>query len=384
MPKPKPTKRVKNSEEDVPFSLELLQPGTPVSTTAPVTDVETPVSINYAQASQTLVDTDVDSEDGIFFNREGPIPRKLKRKTETDDYFKDDPMETDIKPEVFKSSKSEDQDEDEIPIAPDVKPEADVAEVENNPDEDYPLGNTVKPGSLKTVKKGNGQANIPVIWMVPNIKIKNFAVAHIGVLSYGFETNGDPKPGFQNHVLRLMVQDEETDFFTTKNVGKQSLVDLVDSAGEVVAVPDTTRNGSAIKKNVSAVFFVTRFEQSPDRINALFSGFVNTINKATWNGTPLNQKVQPLTPEHFIHPTNGVGAFVGQAGCEQLIKRFFSDFSPRNRWGKDHRDVLAQLYNPGAWTLENATYFGAPLSWLSQTERDMYAEQVANRDNNGV
>ena len=77
------------------------------------------------------------------------------------------------------------------------------------------------------------------------------------------------------------------------------------------------------------------------------------------------------------------GFYVGRHGCEQLVKRFWSNFTPHNRWGKDHRDLLAQFWNPSGWTLDNATYFGAPISWLTQPEPERYNKQVSDRKPNG-
>jgi hypothetical protein len=255
----------------------------------------------------------------------------------------------------------------------------------DDPPEDFPLGNSKKPGTGTTaVKKGNGHSGSPVAWMVPNVNIKNFVHAHVGAVSYGFAPNSDPVPGFHNHVLKTMVKDEDNPFFTTKNVGEDSLVDLVNRDGDVIVTPAVTTRGNSIEKKVTAVIFFTRYEQSPQRLNALFSGFLGTLNNAKWNGTTLNQKVSALTPERFITPCDGIGAFVGRSGCEKLISRFWTYFTPCNRWGKDHRDLLGQIWNPGGWTLNDATYFGAPLSWLKQAERDRYDEQVAERNQNAI
>lgn len=384
MARTKTTKRTKNSEEDVPISLPLAQPGTPGSTTATVTDGGTPVSA-YASTTLTqpcLEDTDNESDDSVFNKQEYRIP-KLKRKT-----FKDDPMDTtDVKPVpsatfVAVPVKQETDTDDEIPIPPDKKPAAQKKNeaVDENADVEYPLGNVVKPGTVvNPYKNSNARRNQPVVYMIKNIKVKNFAVAHLGVLSYGFEEDGSPKPGFYNFVLETMVKDEDLDFFTSRNVGIQSLVQLVNSEGNVIAIPGTSVGGTDHMKNVTGVFFVTRFEQSDARINALFDGFLNTIQKSTWNGGTLNQKVHALTPEHFIPAPKGIGAFVGTGGCEQLITRFYSDFVPRKNWGKEHRDLLSSFWNPGLWTLSNAVHFGAPLSWLTEIERDKYAAHVAEQ-----
>jgi hypothetical protein len=64
--------------------------------------------------------------------------------------------------------------------------------------------------------------------------------------------------------------------------------------------------------------------------------------------------------------------------------RFFNDFRPRNRWGAEHKQLLHQLWNPGGWTLDNATFLGASGSWMTAAEKTKYTEQVANRKNNSV
>ena len=117
--------------------------------------------------------------------------------------------------------------------------------------------------------------------------------------------------------------------------------------------------------------------------NTLFAGFIGAINSGKWNGDSLKQQVMPLSPEKFVSPIRGIGHFIGQVGCEKIITRFYTDFLPRNRWGKTHKDLLKTFWNPGAWTLDNATFFGAPLNWLSQPEKDKYDEQLVNRAKNG-
>ena len=116
----------------------------------------------------------------------------------------------------------------------------------------------------------------------------------------------------------------------------------------------------------------------------MFAGFLGAVNNGKWNGELLKQKVMPMSPDKFLLPVHGIGKYLGQAGCERIITRFYQDFQPRNRWGKTHKDLLKKFWNPGAWTLDNATYFGAPLNWLTQQERNKYDDQLANRDANGV
>ena len=340
-----------------------MEPGTPV-TTVTITDLETPSSVATGGTFGDLVDSNVD---------ESPIPRKRKP-----GYF-DDEMMTDKKPAAgVLGDKINVDDDDEIPIGEEyLQPLAKAVEEILDDEEDFPLGNVKKPGTGMPVnKKGNMYAGNPVAWMVPNIKIENFAFAHLAALSYGFEINNDPKPGFHNHVLRCLVQAEDIQFFTTKNIGSENIVEMVNRSGQIIAFPIPERT---TYKRATAILIFTRFQQTPAKLTALFNGFVTAINNGKWNGSVLKQKVTPLTPEHFLTTSSGIGPYIGQIGCENIIKRFYSDFQSRNRWGKDHRDLLSAFWNPGAWTLDNATFFGAPLSWLTQEERDKYIEQVANR-----
>ena len=108
------------------------------------------------------------------------------------------------------------------------------------------------------------------------------------------------------------------------------------------------------------------------------------MNQLQWNGTALNKPVVALTPNHIIAPVHGIGTYVGQTGCENLIMQFFNDFKPRNKWGKDHKPLLLQLWNPGNWTLDNATYFGAPGSFMTETEKEKYNEQLEIRNKNNL
>jgi hypothetical protein len=279
-----------------------------------------------------------------------------------------------------------DEDDDEIPVGDEYIAQEEKEAPESGDEEVYPLGNTKKPGTAKPkpVVSGNGYSGAPVAWMVPNFKLADAAVAHIAMVPYGFDANGDPKPGFHNHVLKTLVESEENLFFTSRNIGAESLVNLVNRDGDLISIPAMTSMGKDVDKMATGIWIVTRYEQSPPKLETLFNGFLAALNTLQWNGKLLNQRIRALTPEHLILPQNGLGPYVGQIGCEQIIKRFYDDFRPRNRWGKDHRELLAQLWNKGGWTLDNATFFGAPLTWMTETERAKYAEQVANRNNNGV
>jgi hypothetical protein len=372
MAKTRVTQRVKASAEDNtdPMVASVGQPGTPVSSVT-VTDAGTTASGASAKLNdEELVDTDDDM----------PILRKRK------DYFADDPMDLDRK--LQKANPKEDtfDDDDEIPVGDGFIGEETKVEAEDSGnDEDFPLGNNKKPGLGKTgaTSHGNGRSGIPVASMLVHIKLSTFAYAYLAMVSYGFTQDGVHKPGFHNYVLRTMVVGEECPFYTTRNVGEDSLVELVDNQGDAINVSTVTGKGKAIQKQATAVWIITRHQLPPAKLNALFAGFLETFNTAQWNGSELTQKVAALTPEHFIHPCDGIGPYVGQTGCEKIIKRFYDDFRPHNRWGGKHKELLASLWNPGGWTLDNATYFGAPRSWMKTSEQDKYAAQVANRNNNG-
>ena len=173
-----------------------------------------------------------------------------------------------------------------------------------------------------------------------------------------------------------MVYGEKIDFFTTKNVGRNSIVQLVDEVGDVI-FEELTNGGF---KYVTAFFIVRRSTQAPAKLEKLFQGFVDAMNNAIWNGKKLNHQVKARTPNHFILPQAGIGYHVGQHGCKTLVEKFWDDFMPHTRWGKDKKDLLRAFWNPGAWTLDNATYFGAPLSWLTQAEREKYNAQLLARN----
>jgi hypothetical protein len=245
MAKTKVTKRVKTYPEEIAQSevASLADPGSPLSTAA-VTDCATPVSV--AKLEDDLADTDneFDYKMGISSNR---IPHKCKL-----GYFDDDPMETDVKQESVDIKLEEKDDDDEIPIGEEFETQdTEVADEGDEPPEDFPLGNSKKPGTGTTaVKKGSGHSGSPVAWMVPNVNIKNFAHAHVGAVSYGFAPNGDPVPGFHNYVLKTMVKDEDNPFFITKNVGEDSLVDLVNRDGDVIVNPAVTTRGNSIEKKI--------------------------------------------------------------------------------------------------------------------------------------
>ena len=134
-----------------------------------------------------------------------------------------------------------------------------------------------------------------------NIKLDQFAVAHIAAISYGFEENGDPKPGFHNFVLRTMIKGDEITFFTTRNVGEQSLVDLVNHEGDAIFIPSVTNQGKVVDKRATAVWMVTRYDQNATKLNTLFSGFLNALNNAKWNSSVLNPKSDGAHPG-TLHP----------------------------------------------------------------------------------
>jgi hypothetical protein len=201
-----------------------------------------------------------------------------------------------------------------------VAEEASVAAEASGNEEEFPLGNSKKPGTKKPVVNGNGYSGAPVAWMAPNIKLDQFAVAHIAAVSYGFEANGDPKPGFHNFVLKQMVSGEDIPFYTTKNIGADSLVERGNREGDVISFPTVGSTGRLVDKRLTAVWMVTRFSQTGTKLDALYKGFVNSMNTAKWNGSTLNQKVTALTPEHFLLPQNGIGPYVGQITNYQAIR----------------------------------------------------------------
>ena len=181
--------------------------------------------------------------------------------------------------------------------------------------------------------------NDPIAYMVANVPVKQNAVVHIATLCYGFETNGDIKPGFHNHILKCAVKSEEVTYFTARNIGVENLVQLVDQNGDIIAIPAMS-SGKNILKNMTAIIIFTRYLQTPIKINALFAGFVGAINNRKWNGELLKQKVMPMTPDKFLLTIHGIGKFICQSECERIIKRFYSNFLPRNRWGQPHKALL--------------------------------------------
>ena len=227
-------------------------------------------------------------------------------------------MEVEINNDTGSDIKLEaESDDDEIPIGEEnIETDKDLPADGAETTLDFPLGNSKKPGTegkTEGYKKGNGNSGAPVAWMVTKVKMENFAHAHVGGISYGFDSNKNPVPGFHNHVLCIIIKDEDVDFFATKNAGEESLVDLVDHNGDVISIPTVTTKGQSIDKKATAVFFVTRYEQSTARLNALFSGFLGALNNAQWNGTTLNQRVLALTPEHFLTPIDGIGVLCWSA-----------------------------------------------------------------------
>jgi hypothetical protein len=49
--------------------------------------------------------------------------------------------------------------------------------------------------------------------------------------------------------MKRKFKDEDVDFFTTKNVGADSLVDLVNHDGDVIIIPMVIPTVSRLKKN---------------------------------------------------------------------------------------------------------------------------------------
>jgi hypothetical protein len=139
-----------------------------------------------------------------------------------------------------------------------------------------------------------------------------FAHTHASGIRYGLEANGDPIPGFHNHVLHIMIKDEDVNFFTTKNGGEDSLVELVDQAGDVIIITAVAPRGVSIEKKLTAFYFVPHFEQNSTSLNALFAGLLGAPNNnAKWNGNILNQKVMALNPSTLSPPVTATGNLSG-------------------------------------------------------------------------
>ena len=120
--------------------------------------------------------------------------------------------------------------------------------------------------------------------MVPNIKICNFANAHVAAVSYGFAPNGDPVPGFHNHVLQTMVKDEDNPFFISKNVGQDSLVELVDCAGDVIVIPAVTTRGTWVGKKPPRSFFSRVSNKTPPSLTRCLRVFLRPSTTPSGTG----------------------------------------------------------------------------------------------------
>jgi hypothetical protein len=129
----------------------------------------------------------------------------------------------------------------------------------------------------KSVKKGNAHSGTPVAaWMVTNMKIKSFAHAHVGA------------------TISSWVWSQMWISSTTKNVGEDSLVDLVDHDGDAIVIPAVT-----LLRKSHRSFVVTRFEQSTTRLNAQHALF-----RISWY--PQQRKVEQDRPQpegHGSHPS---------------------------------------------------------------------------------
>jgi hypothetical protein len=367
MAKTRVTLRVKPASKKMTITNDET-PATPVSTVS-IPEVETPASSIYARLQDDLVDSDTSVSNYKKIGKKHP------------NLYAKDPMEIDKKPKTkkMKPTSDDDDDDDDIPVGNDyVKTEPNDTE-ESDDEEVYVLGN-IKVPEKPVVPLGNGRSGIPIAFIVPNTRLSDNVYAHLAVLCYGFSHNGDPKPGFHNHVLALTVKNGDLPFFTTRNVGEGALVDLVDVNGDVIK--QVLENNSNKDKKATAVWIVTKRTQDTVKLDALFKGFLAAVNQLMWNGTLLTKPVVALTPHHIVEPLHGIGKYVGQTGCENLIMRFFNDFKSRNKWGKDHKQLLLQLWNPGNWTLDNATFFGAPGSFMMESEKAKYKEQIENRKKN--
>ena len=191
------------------------------------------------------------------------------------------------------------------------------------------------------------------------------------VAANGFDPDsGRPRPGFHSFVIKIRIKDEQDQFFLSRGVKEDNVVDVTHYDGTLVTDPDFPN------RTVTAFLMYTQVPLVEAQMRRQAVEFLAFVNQLVWKGKPLASSAALLTPSPWLKKEK-IGDWIGTTGIKKLVSKVDKHFTPYEFWGHNNALPARNFWEPGTWTYADAAYFGVDPSWMNSEGKGLHAAALS-------
>ena len=190
------------------------------------------------------------------------------------------------------------------------------------------------------------------------MQIGKNAFAHLfSCAANGFEPEtGRPRVGFLSFDIRIKIKNEQDQYFLSRGVREENIVDITLEDGTVVTEKDYPH------KTVTSFFMYTPVPLVESQLNKQALEFLAFVKNLEWKGKPPTAVL--LTPSPWLKKEK-IGDWVGTEGVMKLVSKVDNSFTPYGCWANNNPHPASNFWAPGSWSYKNGAYFGCSPEWLN-------------------
>ena len=136
----------------------------------------------------------------------------------------------------------------------------------------------------------------PLIFGIPNVHIGKNTFAHLlSCAPNGFDPDtGHPRVGFHSFVIRIKIKDEEDQYFLSRGVKEENVIDITLEDGSVVCEQEYSN------RTVTSFFMYTSVPLVESQLKKQAADFLGFVNNLQWKGRQLASRAALLSPSPWL------------------------------------------------------------------------------------
>jgi len=186
-----------------------------------------------------------------------------------------------------------------------------------------------------------------------------------------------PRAGFHSFVIRIRIKDEQDQYFLSRGVKEENVIDITLEDGSVVSEENYSN------RTIASFFMYTSVPLVESQLKKQAVDFLGFVNNLEWKGKPLASRAALLTPSPWLKKEK-IGNWVGTEGVMKLVSKVDKSFTPYDYWANNNQNASSNFWAPGSWTYSNAAYFGCTTEWLNAEGKVLHAEAQREKGEEGV